>query len=41
MKIVVATTQGGLDDQVAPTFGRTPTFAPTPSMSQLNTPASC
>jgi len=26
MKIVVATTQGGLDDQVAPTFGRTPTF---------------
>jgi predicted Fe-Mo cluster-binding NifX family protein len=26
MRIVVATTQGGLDDQVAPTFGRTPTF---------------
>ncbi|MCR4404404.1 MAG: DUF5320 family protein [Candidatus Acetothermia bacterium] len=26
MKIVVATTKGGLDDQVAPTFGRTPTF---------------
>jgi len=26
MKILVATTTGGLDDQVAPTFGRTPTF---------------
>jgi len=26
MKIVVATMQGGLDDRVAPTFGRAPTF---------------